>query len=345
MQIIQKITCIRSLLIHDCSTYSASMASSESLQNSTYLRPQPPESVLRAFGISSGTTSPLSGGQGESWLINQVVLKPTSSTDVTNFYCLNLARLLEEQRRLLETDPSASWAALFRVPAPIAVPNSTPTSYVYEGWTATHFVQGEEDRQIRIEQILSASRAMHRLLKTIVTAPDPCLSRRDDRWAKADRIAWDEVSIEDTQGVNGRSLARMKPWLHRLWMLKRELRYDEVRNQLVHLDLSGNVLYSPSNLEPALAPAIIDFTGYWRPVEYTEAIMVADGITWKGNGLDLVKEVGLTDFRIQMLLRALLFRVLAGTIEREPAWSDRHLPEAVLEGPVSLVEDLVEQLL
>jgi hypothetical protein len=157
---------------------------------------------------------------------------------------------------------------------------------------ATHFILGEEDRQIRIEQILSASTAMHRLLNTIVTAPDPYLSRRNDRWAKTDRVAWDGVSIESTQGVNGQSLAKVKPWLHRL----RELKHDEVRNQLVHLDLSGNVPDFPSNLEPALAPAIIDFTGYWRPFEYTEAIMVADGITWKGNGLDLAKKVGLIDF-------------------------------------------------
>lgn len=42
-------------------------------------------------------------------------------------------------------------------------------------------------------------------------------------------------------------------------------------SQLVHGDLSGNVLFAEG-----LAPAIIDFSPYWRPTSYADAIVVID---------------------------------------------------------------------
>jgi hypothetical protein len=49
--------------------------------------------------------------------------------------------------------------------------------------------------------------------------------------------------------------------------------------QLVHADLGGNVLFAPG-----LAPAIIDFSPYWRPPGYAEAVAAVDAFLWFGAG-------------------------------------------------------------
>ena len=48
-------------------------------------------------------------------------------------------------------------------------------------------------------------------------------------------------------------------------------------SQLIHGDLSGNVLFHAE-----LPPAIIDFAACWRPVAFASAIVVADALVWEG---------------------------------------------------------------
>lgn len=43
----------------------------------------------------------------------------------------------------------------------------------------------------------------------------------------------------------------------------------------IHGDLTGNVLFAAGR-----APAVIDFSPYWRPPVFAEAIVVADGLLW-----------------------------------------------------------------
>ena len=50
-----------------------------------------------------------------------------------------------------------------------------------------------------------------------------------------------------------------------------------VANQLVHGDLTGNILF-----DDALAPAVIDVSLYWRPPAFASAIVVADALVWEG---------------------------------------------------------------
>lgn len=45
--------------------------------------------------------------------------------------------------------------------------------------------------------------------------------------------------------------------------------------QLIHGDLTGNVLFAADE-----APAVIDFSPYWRPPVFAEAVVVADGLLW-----------------------------------------------------------------
>ena len=82
---------------------------------------------------------------------------------------------------------------------------------------------------------------------------------------EADRGAWDERPlVVPTDMV---TVARR---------LRHFVRATTEPDQLIHGDLSGNVLFSVEH-----EPAIIDMPPYWRPVSYAEGIVVADALlTW-----------------------------------------------------------------
>jgi prepilin-type processing-associated H-X9-DG protein len=67
-------------------------------------------------------------------------------------------------------------------------------------------------------------------------------------------------------------------------------------------DLSGNVLFADGR-----APAVLDLSPYWRPMEYASAIVMVDAVLWYGAEVGLLSVVG----DAQLLVRALLFRLLA----------------------------------
>lgn len=76
-------------------------------------------------------------------------------------------------------------------------------------------------------------------------------------------------------------------------------------SQLIHGDLSGNVLS-----HPVLAPAVIDISPYGRPAAYADAILVVDEtVSGRSNG-DLLGELLDRQGR-QLLMRAVIFRALA----------------------------------
>ncbi|MEY9932945.1 hypothetical protein ABH926_007598 [Catenulispora sp. GP43] len=77
-------------------------------------------------------------------------------------------------------------------------------------------------------------------------------------------------------------------------------------NQVIHGDLSGNVLTASGRL-----PAVIDFSPYWRPAAYADAIVVVDGLLWFGAGPDQLALASTGADFPQMLVRALLFRLVA----------------------------------
>ena len=72
-------------------------------------------------------------------------------------------------------------------------------------------------------------------------------------------------------------------------------------SQIVHGDLTGNVLVSPS-----LLPAIIDVSPYWRPTEYAEGVVIADALCWHRARPSLLEQAGLS---VAAVARALLFRM------------------------------------
>jgi hypothetical protein len=87
----------------------------------------------------------------------------------------------------------------------------------------------------------------------------------------------------------------------------------ERQGQIIHGDLTGNLLFAPGE-----DPAVIDFSPYWRPAVFAEAIIVADGLLWFNVPLDLVTGHDDPEWK-QMLIRALIFRLVAHSEAFGPA--------------------------
>ena len=114
---------------------------------------------------------------------------------------------------------------------------------------------------------------------------------REDRWSRADRMAWGERTLP------------YSPQLQVLLDLRRPL---DLPAQLIHGDLTGNVLFTAQK-----PPAVIDVSPYWRPMNYATAILVADLVCWHGVDPDtVIKRVGQVAHFPQLLVRALLFRMV-----------------------------------
>lgn len=219
-------------------------------------RTAPPEHVRRAFGGPVGVPEPLAGGEGRSWRCGGVVLKPAGDPDGTPWLSEILADLAEDG---------------FRLARPVRADDGR---WAVDGWSATRWVAGETGPAGHWAEVLAAGRALHRALAGF---PRPAaLDRREDRWARADRAAWGETPAD------------LDPALHAVAARLRALTEPaDTPAQLVHGDLSGNVL-----LARGLPPAVIDVSPYWRPAAYAEAVVVADGVLWWGEGRELLDAAG-----------------------------------------------------
>jgi hypothetical protein len=104
---------------------------------------------------------------------------------------------------------------------------------------------------------------------------------------------------------------------------------DEVtaKPQLIHGDFGGNVLFGDER-----PPTIIDFSPYWRPVEFAVGVIVADAIVWGGAEMSLLDAGNRFDNFYQHLARAELRRIIElETLRQMYGWEtldqiDAHLP-------------------
>jgi uncharacterized protein (TIGR02569 family) len=87
-------------------------------------------------------------------------------------------------------------------------------------------------------------------------------------------------------------------------MLVERLRPVDLPSQVIHGDLSGNVL-----LHPRLPPAVIDLSPYWRPRGYASAIVLAVALLWHHADEQLIRDHAHLPGLAQLLLRALIFRL------------------------------------
>jgi hypothetical protein len=226
--------------------------------------------VLRAFGAEEPPQL-LAGGQGTSWVSDDLVLKPGG-------------------------DPVHDWLAEalthvspvgFRLAVPVRTLHGT---WSWEGWSASRLVEGAEPDRTRLStwlEIIEGGRAFHRAVAHLHRPA--CLDARDDRWAIADRVAWGEHDI------------RFRPELENLSQRLQTAVEPLGPPQIVHGDLTGNVLLSPT-----LPPAVIDVSPYWRPVAYAEGVVIADALCWHGAQASLPELAGVS---VAAVARALLFRM------------------------------------
>lgn len=244
----------------------------------------PASAVLRAFG-AHGSPLRLPGGGGLSWRVGATVLKAVDDEDEAAWLAQFAARLPQQG---------------FRVALPVA---SHQGAWVVDGWSAWSWLEGEPSAT-RWVDLLGAAAAFHSAARSL---PRPSfidrrgwsMARPLDRWRCADRIVWDEAGMGDLGRV-----ARVSE-------LMDARRAVVVPSQLVHCDLAGNVLFAPG-----LSPAIIDLSMYWRPVGYSAAIAIADAVTWEGAPLDTVHLLEPYAEWPQLLVRAVLFRVIVSELAR-----------------------------
>ena len=249
----------------------------------------PPSQVLRAFGVEEAPQH-LCGGTGTSWRAGERVFKPCHSAVEWHWLAVHLPRVATEG---------------FCLPLPLA---SIDGRWMVDGWCAQQWVEGLHCEEERWPDLFAVDAHLHDALAAL---PQPAhLALRADRWSRADRMAWGEAALP----ANAQ--------LHMLLDLRQPL---DLPAQLIHGDLTGNVLFCPAG-----PPAVIDLSPYWRPRGYATAILAADLVCWHGVDPDAVLERvrPVTHFP-QLLVRALLFR-MATDLLAGAAHLDDHAPGITL---------------
>lgn len=279
----------------------------------------PSPNIIESFGLK-GDPEPIAGGRGLCYLVGHAVLRPSDDEIQDQWISSLLGCLL--QRPLTQ----------YRLATPIPL-STQPGIFVSKGWTASSFVSGIASPTGRFIDRIKASRAFHADLAQLVREKPEMIGTRPNRWTKADKVTWGESRLHEVEGVNEAVFVHVKPLLDRLEQVWRPLP-DGQQWQLIHGDLTGNILFTDDAETP---PAIIDYTFYWRPAEYANAIIVADGLAWAGEGRELVEWFATDGIRTQLLVRAIYWRYLTFAINSDLDWIQRNLLKADYPGAVETV--------
>jgi uncharacterized protein (TIGR02569 family) len=258
-------------------------------------QPVPPARQVReAFGVHEEPV-PLSGGRGLAWRVGDFVFKPVDLSP----------EVLSWQVDVLSTVDARE----FRLSFP---QRAIDGELVVDGWTAWTYLPGEH-RERRWPDTIAVGDDFHQALAGL---PRPSfIAARTDPWAIGDRVAWGEASTHPYRDVP--HVARLADHLAPV----------EARDQLIHGDLTGNVLFADG-----LPPAVIDLSLYWRPAAFATAVVVADALVWEGADESLLQSVTHVDDFGQLLARALIYRLIAaveGGFEDDEAAIDQHYRRAV----------------
>lgn len=238
----------------------------------------PTPEAVRAFGVPEAELRRLQGGQGHAWTDGRLVLKPVGCTPEHDWKC----------------EVYAAWTAHdeVRVPEPVMPQGADEPGWSVDGWGAHVFLPGRDTELLaEIESVKAASDAFHDVIKDL-PRPD-WLELRDDPWAFGDRLAWEgasPVGDEATLEVIAELLAHLAP--------------VSTPEQVIHGDILPNVL-----LADGLAPAVIDWPPYYRPVEMANAIAVTDAVTFRDAPVSLFDDWEAGEEWNQMLIRAILYRL------------------------------------
>lgn len=236
----------------------------------------PTPEAVRAFGVREADLRRLQGGQGHAWTDGRLVLKPVGCTPEHDWKC----------------EVYAAWTAHDEVRVPEPVGPRDVLGWSADGWGAHVFLAGRDTELLReIDSVKAASDAFHSAIRDL-PRPD-FLEARDDPWSFGDHLAWDGASPVGDEAT-----------LEVIAELQAHLAPVSTPAQVIHGDILPNVL-----LADGLAPAVIDWPPYFRPVEMANAIAVTDAVTFLGAPLSLFDEWETGEEWNQMLIRALLYRL------------------------------------
>jgi len=266
--------------------------------------PVPPSlDVRRAFG-AVGSATRFAQGQGTTYRIGDLVLKPTLDAREAEWTGSVLNDIVEDG---------------FRVARPI---RSAEGTWVCQGWTAWERVGGAPTKD-QWDAVITAGRNFHRALCDL--AKPEFMHERTHQWAVGDRVAFGEQTVPIREPIAGQ-VGRLRSHLGGL----------ELPEQVIHADLTQNVLIDGDDV-----PAIIDFSPYFRPTGYATAVIVVDAIVWLGAPLSLLNEIEPAESQIELLARALIFRLVASALH--PMTDEAGLHREAF-APEPLVEHVIRQL-
>lgn len=231
------------------------------------------EKILKEFGIE-GVGIDLLGGQSTSKRYGDIVIKPINDVAYSNF----ISQVFGDLQ-----------AMGYRISRPIQSRNG---QYVVEGYVANTYEPGEQDLS-RVEDLLDISEKLHNDLKKM---PMDGMPEFDNPWAKAQQVLWKGQEIPSNWHKSSREL---------VIKLLDELEVLELSSQLIHSDLSGNVLFHET-----LEPLVIDFSPTFAPCEYANALAVCDNIAWGDSPMSSLELLRPVDLYKKVIKYAVAFRVM-----------------------------------
>lgn len=236
-----------------------------------YKKNQPSKDILEAFRINESPVH-LEGGQGTSYRYGNIVVKPETDFDEANWIAQTLSELNVRD---------------IRIPMPI---KSSSGQWIYKGWSAHTFIEGETTSNKWKEKI-QTSKLFHIATKKLIKPS--FIGNRTHPWEVADKMIWGEIQL--TYGEELRSIvSKLEPLLKPVVF----------ESQVIHGDLTGNILFHQNE-----KPAVIDFSPYWRPREYAIAIIIVDSIVWDNAPINLISELEDTVEMNQLLIKACMWRI------------------------------------
>jgi uncharacterized protein (TIGR02569 family) len=239
----------------------------------------PPADVQQAFG-ASGSTERFPSGEGRTFRIGRLVLKPAGEPREAEWIGNVLEGVTEKG---------------FRVARPVRARDG---SWIVGGWTAWRLVEGQSTKE-RWGDVIAAGERFHAAFRDV---PRPnFMDERTHQWAVGDRMAFGEERIDLPTPID-ELVEQLQAHLGRL----------DLPSQVIHGDLTENVLFADG-----LDPAIIDFSPYYRPAGFASAVVVVDAIVWFGAPYSLIDRIQPAETRFELLARALIFRLAAAALYRK----------------------------
>jgi uncharacterized protein (TIGR02569 family) len=229
--------------------------------------------VQTAFGVKEARPRPVEWAGRRAWHCDDVLIRAVADNAV------------------------AAWSAgvLDTLDVPgvrIAKPvRSSDGRWVIAGWAASRFVPGTLEP--RYDDVVGVAEKLHAATAAL---PRPrLLEGRDDLLSRSASVAFGERRISVDRSHGGA--------LHDQLAAYREP--VDLAPQVVHPELFGAVLFDGD-----ATPAIVDLVPCWRPAAWAAAVVVVDALAWGGADEALVQRWSHLPEWPQMLLRAVLHRIV-----------------------------------